>query len=147
MIADHELSWIQILNDKGIEKTDVAKLYGVRSYPTKILIGKDGKIIKRLQGTGSAGGKMPKTEAPKTSGATASVSVGAGAATSSARESSSSSSASSGVSRSTGSSATSFKNMKAFPKGLKISTPATEKKESEAKKSRLEILLEEIFNK
>ena len=134
MIADHELSWIQILNDKGIEKTDVAKLYGVRSYPTKILIGKDGKIIKRLQGTGSAGGRMPKAEAaPKTSGATAT----AGAATSSARGSSGSSSA---VSRSAGSSATAFKNMKTLPKGLKISTPATEKKEPEAKKSRLEIL-------
>ncbi len=104
-------------------------MYGVNSYPTKILIGKNGKIIKRFKGTGqTAGAKKPKIEAPKSSGASAAA-------------------ATSSVSKSAGSSATAFKNMKTLPKGLSLTPPGGMKKEPETNKSRLEILLEKIFNK
>lgn len=49
-IAEDGMNWVNLLNTDGNNKEDVAKLYGVSAFPTKLLIGKDGKIIKRFVG-------------------------------------------------------------------------------------------------
>lgn len=47
-IKTNQMIWINILNDKS--KNDIATLYGVSSYPTKIIIDKKGKIISKFNG-------------------------------------------------------------------------------------------------
>ena len=49
-IKENQLSWINILNDKAIN--DISALYGVISYPTKFIIDREGKIIKKFEGEG-----------------------------------------------------------------------------------------------
>lgn len=44
-ITVDNLIWTQILNDVGIESCDLVKLFNIAAFPTKILIGKDGKIL------------------------------------------------------------------------------------------------------
>ena len=46
-IAMDELPWLQVLNNEGIEQFDAVKTYGVTSFPTKILLDKEGNIIGR----------------------------------------------------------------------------------------------------
>jgi thiol-disulfide isomerase/thioredoxin len=47
-IAEDGINWIHILNQDGIEKQDIVKSYQINAFPTKVLIGKDGKIILRI---------------------------------------------------------------------------------------------------
>jgi len=49
-IKEDGLLWIQILNNEGVEKTDVTKLYDVSAFPTKILLDKNGKVMGRYTG-------------------------------------------------------------------------------------------------
>lgn len=46
-IEEDGISWVHILNQDGIEKQDIVKTFNVNAFPTKILIGADGKIITR----------------------------------------------------------------------------------------------------
>ncbi|MDR1503787.1 MAG: TlpA family protein disulfide reductase [Prevotella sp.] len=45
------LVWTQILNNEGIDKSDVITLYNITAFPTKILINPEGKIEGRYTGT------------------------------------------------------------------------------------------------
>lgn len=47
-IEEDGISWVHILNQDGIEKQDIVKSYNVNAFPTKILLGADGKIILRV---------------------------------------------------------------------------------------------------
>ena len=49
-INQDEIPWLQVLNDEGKEQFDAVKAYGVTSYPTKILLDREGKIIARYAG-------------------------------------------------------------------------------------------------
>ncbi|SKB95992.1 Thiol-disulfide isomerase or thioredoxin [Sphingobacterium nematocida] len=51
-IQEDDISWIQVLNNEGIEAFDAVKAYGVTAFPTKILLDKEGKIIARYVGGG-----------------------------------------------------------------------------------------------
>jgi thiol-disulfide isomerase/thioredoxin len=57
-IKQDALPWAQIMNDEGKSQSDVVTLYGVKAFPTKVLIGPDGKIILRSVGTNVTGGAM-----------------------------------------------------------------------------------------
>lgn len=46
-IEEDSINWVHILNQDGIEKQDIVKTFNVNAFPTKILIGADGKIITR----------------------------------------------------------------------------------------------------
>lgn len=52
------LPWVNILNNEGIKDNNVVAAYAVNEYPTKILIGPDGKIVSRLIGIGPANVKL-----------------------------------------------------------------------------------------
>ncbi len=58
-IEQDGINWIHILNMEGIEKMDIVKEYKVSAFPTKILVGADGKIILRV--TSSATDDIDKT--------------------------------------------------------------------------------------
>ena len=47
-VEKHQLPWIHVYNAKG--DTDVCVPYAIQGYPTKILIGPDGKIVKTIIG-------------------------------------------------------------------------------------------------
>ncbi|WP_175635045.1 TlpA family protein disulfide reductase [Pedobacter ghigonis] len=47
-IAEDGINWTHILNMDGIEKQDLVKDYNVMAFPTKILVGKDGKVLLRI---------------------------------------------------------------------------------------------------
>lgn len=47
-IDEDKINWVHILNMDGIEQQNIIKDYGVDSFPTKILIDKDGKILLRI---------------------------------------------------------------------------------------------------
>lgn len=47
-IREDGIDWIHILNQDGIDQQDIVKTYRVTSFPTKILVGSDGKIITRM---------------------------------------------------------------------------------------------------
>ncbi len=49
-VADDGMTWIQLLNNYGIDKTNLVELYYIEGFPTKILLDKDGKIILRELG-------------------------------------------------------------------------------------------------
>lgn len=51
-IQEDGISWIQVLNNEGIETFDAVKAYGITAFPTKILLDKEGKIIARYVGDG-----------------------------------------------------------------------------------------------
>lgn len=42
------INWVHILNADGIEKQDIVKDYAVNSFPTKILVDKEGKVLLRI---------------------------------------------------------------------------------------------------
>jgi thiol-disulfide isomerase/thioredoxin len=52
------LSWMQVFNNEDIEKFDAVKAYGISSFPTKILLDKEGKIIARFVGDDGLGGGL-----------------------------------------------------------------------------------------
>ncbi|PSL47206.1 thiol-disulfide isomerase/thioredoxin [Chitinophaga niastensis] len=54
-ITEDGLTWIQVLNNAGMEKFDAVKAYGVTAFPTKILLDKEGKIIARYVGQEAEG--------------------------------------------------------------------------------------------
>jgi thiol-disulfide isomerase/thioredoxin len=47
VVKAHEINWLQLINT---EDNDISLLYGVMAYPTKIIIDKDLKIVKRFVG-------------------------------------------------------------------------------------------------
>ncbi|KQB99248.1 hypothetical protein AQF98_16875 [Pedobacter sp. Hv1] len=51
-IKEDNISWINILNNEAIAKNgqDLISLFAIKSYPTKILIGPDGKVLFKTQG-------------------------------------------------------------------------------------------------
>lgn len=49
-VQEDGLTWTQILNNEDAETYDLVKLYHVTAFPTKILIGPDGRIVSRLVG-------------------------------------------------------------------------------------------------
>ncbi|NML21204.1 AhpC/TSA family protein [Pseudoflavitalea sp. G-6-1-2] len=52
-IAEDGINWVHVLNQEGIEQLDIVKSYMVKGFPTKILIGADGKIITRISASAS----------------------------------------------------------------------------------------------
>lgn len=52
-IAEDGINWAHVLNQDGIEQLDIVKTYMVKGFPTKILIGADGKIIARISASAS----------------------------------------------------------------------------------------------
>ena len=46
-VSEHEIPW---LNVRNTGQPDIAVLYGVSGYPTKVVIDKEGKILKRMVG-------------------------------------------------------------------------------------------------
>jgi thiol-disulfide isomerase/thioredoxin len=50
-LARYSMPWLHVINDGDV---DVAALYGVTGYPTKILIGPDGRIARRFIGESNA---------------------------------------------------------------------------------------------
>ena len=86
-IKEDGLPWEQIMNDEGKSQSDVVTLYGVKAFPTKILIGPDGKIILRTVGTNVTGGAM-SPDAGGAGGGTATAGGSASSATSGAASSS-----------------------------------------------------------
>lgn len=48
-VAKYELPWIHVYNVRGSDN-DVSKLYAIQGYPTKIIVGPDGKIVKTVVG-------------------------------------------------------------------------------------------------
>lgn len=51
-VGDNQMNWIQVLNDKL--DTDIPILYGISSYPTKIIINQKGEIINKFKGENDA---------------------------------------------------------------------------------------------
>lgn len=47
-IEEDQINWVHILNNDGITQQNIVKDYGVNSFPTKILVDKEGKIILRI---------------------------------------------------------------------------------------------------
>ncbi|WP_339917648.1 TlpA disulfide reductase family protein [Yeosuana marina] len=50
LIIEKQMNWIQIFNNPQNE--DLTKTYDINVFPTKILIGPDGKIIQTIKGSG-----------------------------------------------------------------------------------------------
>ena len=48
-VAKHELPWLHVYNPRGA-MNDVCQTYAINGFPTKIIIGADGKIIKTIVG-------------------------------------------------------------------------------------------------
>ena len=53
-IKEDGLPWTQILNDQG--QVNVVDLYGVKAFPTKVLIDREGNVVMRTEGTNVTGG-------------------------------------------------------------------------------------------
>lgn len=49
-IHEDQINWVHILNQDGIEKQNLVSTYHITAFPTKILVGADGKIIFRISG-------------------------------------------------------------------------------------------------
>ena len=49
-VKEDGMTWTQILNNEGKEEQDLLKLYNITSFPTKILIDPEGKVVDRLVG-------------------------------------------------------------------------------------------------
>lgn len=47
-IQEDQINWVHLLNQDGIEKQNLVSTFHVNAFPTKILIGADGKIILRI---------------------------------------------------------------------------------------------------
>jgi len=88
-IREDGLPWTQIMNDEGKSRSDVVSLYGIKGFPTKILIGPDGKILLRVEGATVTGGN--DTEAAGSASGTSTAAGNTGTAGASASASSASS--------------------------------------------------------
>ncbi|MBS1578063.1 MAG: redoxin domain-containing protein [Bacteroidetes bacterium] len=51
MIGTHQIDWLQLINS---EDNDASVMYGIMAYPTKIVIDKNFKIVKRFVGINDA---------------------------------------------------------------------------------------------
>jgi len=51
-VEDNHMNWVQILNDKS--KSDISSLYGVSSFPTKVILNQKGEIISKVSGENEA---------------------------------------------------------------------------------------------
>lgn len=49
-VKEDKMTWTQILNNEGREQCDVVKQFAITAFPTKVLIGPDGKILVRAVG-------------------------------------------------------------------------------------------------
>ena len=49
-VKEDKMTWTQILNNEGWEQCDVVKQFAITAFPTKVLIGPDGKILVRTVG-------------------------------------------------------------------------------------------------
>lgn len=47
-VKKHDLTWVNVYNPKG--EGDITKKYGVTAFPTKILVGPDGTLVKTFVG-------------------------------------------------------------------------------------------------
>jgi thiol-disulfide isomerase/thioredoxin len=47
-VEKHELPWLHVINGTG--ENDVTKLFAISGFPTKIVLGPDGKIVKTIVG-------------------------------------------------------------------------------------------------
>ncbi len=47
-VEKHELPWLHVINGTG--ESDVTKLFAISGFPTKIVLGPDGKIVKTIVG-------------------------------------------------------------------------------------------------
>ena len=48
-VAKHELPWLHVYNPRG-NKDDVCSKYAIQGFPTKVIVGADGKIVKTIVG-------------------------------------------------------------------------------------------------
>lgn len=48
-VKENGLEWLNVINETDIDK-DVAVMYGIKGYPTKIILDKDGKILAKFIG-------------------------------------------------------------------------------------------------
>jgi hypothetical protein len=50
-----QMTWVNVLAEKGEkDKPAVTSQYSVNAYPTKVLISKEGRIVKKFVGSGEA---------------------------------------------------------------------------------------------
>lgn len=49
-IKKDDVNWVHVLNKEGVEDQDIVKEYGITSFPTKLLLDKNGKILMRVTG-------------------------------------------------------------------------------------------------
>jgi len=49
-VTENQMNWVQIFNNKS--STNIAMLYGIDCYPTKIIINPEGKIVNKFKGEG-----------------------------------------------------------------------------------------------
>jgi thiol-disulfide isomerase/thioredoxin len=49
-IKKDDINWVHVLNTEETDTQDIAKAYDIASYPTKLLLDKDGKILMRISG-------------------------------------------------------------------------------------------------
>ncbi|MDR6785387.1 thiol-disulfide isomerase/thioredoxin [Pedobacter africanus] len=47
-INKDDANWVHVLNDEGTGDTDIVKAYGITTFPTKLLLDKNGKILMRV---------------------------------------------------------------------------------------------------
>lgn len=47
-VEKHQLPWLHVYNTRG--DNDVSKQYAIQGFPTKIIVGPDGKIVKTIIG-------------------------------------------------------------------------------------------------
>lgn len=52
-VQKNELDWLNVINNKDIDK-DVSVMYGIQAYPTKFILDKDRKIIAKYVGESDA---------------------------------------------------------------------------------------------
>lgn len=49
-VKEDGMTWTQILNNEGREECDMIRLFGISSFPTKVLIDPDGVVVARMIG-------------------------------------------------------------------------------------------------
>jgi thiol-disulfide isomerase/thioredoxin len=49
-IKKDDVNWVHVLNKEGAADQDIVKEYGITSFPTKLLLDKNGKILMRVTG-------------------------------------------------------------------------------------------------
>ena len=49
-VKEDGMTWTQILNNEGREECDMIRLFGISSFPTKVLIDPEGIVVARMIG-------------------------------------------------------------------------------------------------